>query len=182
VVRVASLVLASALTATAGDLEAADPETTLIRNVRLIDRAGQTEDRRVNLLIKGAKLHIVTADEIKLEDGLVGYDGQDGVVIGVLDIGQRASFLIVDRDPRAEHRDAPRHQAPRGLRDPRGDRSSQLTPWSRRPQAGAGREEEAALAGLCATAHGAAAHLPGHHKVESSPTCCLLWASCLSHR
>jgi phosphate-selective porin OprO/OprP len=80
--------------------EAAQPEGILIRNVRLIDRAGRTEDRTVSILIKEKKLNIVTTDETELADGLAGYDAQNGVVMGVLDIGQPANFMIVDRDPR----------------------------------------------------------------------------------
>ena len=98
--RVEWWVFLAVLTAAAGLVEAAEPDKILIRNVRLIDRTGQTEDQRVSLLIMETKLHLVTADKIEMEDGLVGYDGQDGVVMGVLDIGQPASFLIFDQDPR----------------------------------------------------------------------------------
>jgi phosphate-selective porin OprO/OprP len=102
IVSVESLALLLVLTAAPGVVGAAEPESILIRNVRLIDRTGQTEDRRVNLLIKETKLHIVTTDEIELEDGLIGCDAQNGIVMGVLDIGQPASFLIVDQDPRED--------------------------------------------------------------------------------
>jgi len=72
----------------------------LIQNVRLIDRDGQTEDQIVNILIKEKNLDIVTTDEIELEDDLIGYDGQNGIVLGVLNIGQPANFMVLDRDPR----------------------------------------------------------------------------------
>ncbi len=85
-----------------GAAQQAEKENILIRNVRLIARDGQTEDQNVNLLIKETKLHIVTRDDIELEEGAVGYDAQNGVVMGVLGIGQAANFLIVDGDPRED--------------------------------------------------------------------------------
>jgi phosphate-selective porin OprO/OprP len=83
-----------------GLVEARDTEKILIRNVRLIDRSGQTEDRLVNILVKETKLSIITVDEIELDEGMSGYDANSGVVMGVLDIGQPANFLILDEDPR----------------------------------------------------------------------------------
>jgi len=64
-----------------GAVQAAQPEKILIQNVRLIDREGKTEDQSLNILIKDANLDIVTKDEIELEDGLIGYDTQNGVVM-----------------------------------------------------------------------------------------------------
>lgn len=83
-------------------VQAAEQEDILIRNVRLIDRNGQAGDQTVNILIKAKKLYVITTDEIELEEGLVGYDARNGVVMGVLGIGQPANFLIVDRDPRQD--------------------------------------------------------------------------------
>lgn len=85
-----------------GIVEAENAENILIRNVRLIDRSGKTEDRLVNILVEESKLSIITADEIEPEAGVIGYDAQNGVVMGVLDVGQPANFLILDEDPRED--------------------------------------------------------------------------------
>lgn len=85
-----------------GVVEAADAEKILIRNLRLIDRTGQTEDRQVSILIRGSKLDLVTPDEIPLDDGTIGYEAENGVVMGVLDIGKPANFMILDQDPRED--------------------------------------------------------------------------------
>jgi phosphate-selective porin OprO/OprP len=79
--------------------EETKPEKILIRNVRMIDRKGKAKDETVNILIKKTKLNVITQDEIALEDGMVGYDAQNGVVLGNLEIGKPANFMIVDRDP-----------------------------------------------------------------------------------
>ena len=96
------VLLGSVLMPAIGVVEAEDTEKVLIQNVRLIDRSGQTEDRIVNILIEESKLSFITADEIEPEAGVIGYDGQNGFVMGVLDIGQPANFLILDQDPRED--------------------------------------------------------------------------------
>jgi len=101
-VRVWLLLFLFTMISTLGAVQAAQPEKILIRNVWLIDRYGKTEDKTVNILIKGEKLNIVTTDEIQMKDGLIGYDAQNGVVMGVLNIGQPANFLILDQDPRKD--------------------------------------------------------------------------------
>lgn len=85
-----------------GQVQKRPSEKILIRNARLIDRSGETEDRSVYILIKDTKLDIITMDEIELEEGMIGYDGQSGVILGVLDIGRPANFMIIDRDPRED--------------------------------------------------------------------------------
>lgn len=83
-------------------LIAQEPGKILIRNVRLINREGKTEDQSVNILIKNKKLNIITSDEIEIVDGTKGFDANNGVLMGTLDIGQPASFVIVDQDPRED--------------------------------------------------------------------------------
>lgn len=97
-----SLALGSVLMPFLGVVEAAEPNKLLVQNVRLVDRHGRTKDQIVSILIKETKLYIVTTDEIDLEEGMIGYDAQGGVVMGNLDIGQPANFLIVDQDPRED--------------------------------------------------------------------------------
>lgn len=101
-IRAGLLALLVGLVPGLGVAEEATPEKILIRNVRLIDRRGRTQDQTVNILIKETKLHIVTTSAIEPEDGMTGYDAQSGVVMGTLDVGQPANFLIVDQDPRED--------------------------------------------------------------------------------
>jgi phosphate-selective porin OprO/OprP len=93
---VLSVLIAPGVTAAGAD----EGEDLLIRNVRLIDRTGEAEDRVVNILIEGSKLDFITEDEIEPEDGVISYDGRNGVVMGHLRVGELANFLILDQDPR----------------------------------------------------------------------------------
>ena len=77
-----------------------DNENLLIRNVRLIDRDGKTEDAVVSILIKGPKLDVVTKDEISLKEADLTLDAKEGILLGNLELGQPANFMIVDEDPR----------------------------------------------------------------------------------
>jgi len=101
--QIASIGMVGALMASGvAAVEAEDVEFLLIRNVRLIDRSGQSEDRVVNILVEESKLEFITEDEIEPEEGMSTYDGRYGVVMGVLSIGQPANFLILDQDPRED--------------------------------------------------------------------------------
>ena len=77
-------------------------DTILIKNVRLIDREGQAEDRTVNILIRDMRLDIVTRDAVPAEAAMLLLDGANGVLLGNLEIGQPSSFLILDEDPRED--------------------------------------------------------------------------------
>ena len=95
---VLSVLIAPGVTAAGAD----EGENLLIRNVRLIDRTGEAEDRVVNILIEGSKLDFITEDEIEPEDGVISYDGRNAVVMGHLRVGEPANFLILDQDPRED--------------------------------------------------------------------------------
>jgi phosphate-selective porin OprO/OprP len=97
-IAVLSVLIASAVTAAGAD----EGENLLIRAVRLIDRTGEAEDRVVNILIEESKLDFITEDEIEPEDGVISYDGRNGVVMGHLRVGEPANFLILDQDPRED--------------------------------------------------------------------------------
>jgi phosphate-selective porin OprO/OprP len=75
-------------------------DSLLIRNVRLFDRDGAAEDVVASLLVKNGKLDLVTKDEIPASEASLVLDARNGVVIGNLHIGEPASFLILDDDPR----------------------------------------------------------------------------------
>ena len=57
---------------------AAEVETILIRNVLLIDRAGENDDVLVNILIKHKKLVVVTKDEVASEEAALVLDAENG--------------------------------------------------------------------------------------------------------
>jgi phosphate-selective porin OprO/OprP len=77
-----------------------NPETILVKNVRLINREGQTDDQLVNILIKKTLLDIVTRDTIDEKDDMLVLDAGNGILLGNLDIGRPAAFMIIDQDPR----------------------------------------------------------------------------------
>ncbi|MEH6604736.1 MAG: porin [Pseudomonadales bacterium] len=75
-------------------------QTILLRNVLLMGHNGTEENTRVNILIKQSLLDIVTEDRIPIKDADVSYDADGGVVLGQLTLGEPATFLILDQDPR----------------------------------------------------------------------------------
>lgn len=76
------------------------PERVLIRNVVLVDDDGEIEDVVVSILIKDGRLDTVTEEEIPIDQADLAVTAQGGVLMGTLDLGQPASFLILDGDPR----------------------------------------------------------------------------------
>lgn len=90
-----------------GPLQAQNPSATgdiLVRNVTLIDPAGVAEDRRVNVLVRGNQLEIVTEDKIPADEAEQVVDAGGGYVLGKLEIGQPPSFMILSADPREDFR------------------------------------------------------------------------------
>lgn len=75
-------------------------ERILIRDVQLIGPGDETESVIINILVVDGELGIVTRDEIPAEEADLVVDGLDRVVLGLLDIGEPADFLIIDQDPR----------------------------------------------------------------------------------
>ena len=100
--RVPIAVLGLSLLMGVATVEAEDGENLLIRNVRLIDRTGEAEDRVVNILIEASKLDFISEDEIDPGEEVVVLDGRNGVVMGHLRVGEPANFLILDQDPRED--------------------------------------------------------------------------------
>ncbi len=75
-------------------------QDVLIRNVILIDPAGNAEDRTVSVLIRENALELITEDEVpgKEADRVVDADG--GFVLGHLSLGEAPNFMILSEDPR----------------------------------------------------------------------------------
>jgi phosphate-selective porin OprO/OprP len=79
---------------------ARNSETTiLLRNATLIDR-DEGADRTVNILIKNTRLDIITEDLIPIDDADEAYNAEGGVILGQLNLGQPASFMVLNQDPR----------------------------------------------------------------------------------
>jgi phosphate-selective porin OprO/OprP len=80
----------------------ATPETILVRNVTLIDQSGKSEDTTVSILIRDGKLDVITQEEIAVDTVELALDAQDGIVLGKLEVGAPANFMILAGDPREE--------------------------------------------------------------------------------
>ena len=78
--------------------------TLIIENVVILDKTGEEIDETVNILIKAGRLELVTRDELPDEPDVISYDARDAVLIGMLDVGDPATFLLLDESP-AENAD-----------------------------------------------------------------------------
>jgi phosphate-selective porin OprO/OprP len=74
--------------------------SVLIRDVRLIDREGEVEDVVANILIKKGRLDLVTKDRIPSSEADLTLDAKEGILLGKLELGEPASFVVLDEDPR----------------------------------------------------------------------------------
>src|SRR5210317_1609642 len=77
-----------------------DMQNILIRNVTVIDQTGKTEDAIVSILIKQKKLELVTQDKIDLTKADIAFDANGRFILGRLELGSPAGFIILDQDPR----------------------------------------------------------------------------------
>ena len=73
--------------------------TILLRNVAITKVGDDSSDLTVNILIRNNNLDIVTEDSIPLDDVDVAYDASGGYVLGKLQLGQLANFLVLNGDP-----------------------------------------------------------------------------------
>jgi len=71
----------------------------LIRNVTLIGKEGDS-DAAVSLLITDSILELITQDEVSLEEADISLNADGGILLGKLETGEPASFMILDQDPR----------------------------------------------------------------------------------
>ena len=78
------------------------PQSVLVKNVTLADQKDGGEDVIVNILIKGNNLDVVTQDDIAIDAAEVALDARQGIIIGKLEVGQPASFIILSADPRED--------------------------------------------------------------------------------
>ena len=77
-----------------------DLQNILIRNVTVIDQNRRTEDVLVSILIKNKILELVSHDKISLNRADIAFDAKQGFILGQLEVGSPAGFIILDQDPR----------------------------------------------------------------------------------
>ena len=77
-----------------------DLQNILISNVTVIDQAGTSEDVVVSILIRAKKLKLVTRDKVDLNEADIAFDAGGGYILGQLEVGSEAGFIILDQDPR----------------------------------------------------------------------------------
>ncbi len=76
------------------------PEDILVRNVTLIDPAGESKDKIVNILIRDLKLEVVTEDKISRDEVDQVLNANKGFIVGKLEVGKTPSFMVFTKDPR----------------------------------------------------------------------------------
>jgi len=72
----------------------------LVKNVILADSSEGGDDQPISLLIRNGKLDMVTKDLVPSKEIDLIVDAQRGIVLGKLNVGEPASFMILDEDPR----------------------------------------------------------------------------------
>jgi len=78
------------------------PQSVLVKNVTLMDQEGGAQDVIINILIKDNKLDVVTQDDIAADTAELALNGQQGIVLGKLEVGKAPSFIILSDDPRKD--------------------------------------------------------------------------------
>ena len=79
---------------------AAASDTLVLRNVMLINQRASRDQVLVNVLVRNGQLELITEDEVSPVDEMPVFDAQNGALLGDLALGEHASFLILDGDPR----------------------------------------------------------------------------------
>jgi len=98
--RILAFILLLGLAPAIAGAQGSGPENILVRNVTLIDPSGKSEDRIVNILIRGRELEVVTEDKVSRNEAEQIVNANKGFVVGKLEIGKPPSFLIFREDPR----------------------------------------------------------------------------------
>ena len=79
--------------------ESAKAESLLVKNVVLSGFDGGGEDQVVSLWIENGTLEMVTKDPCPEKSITLVVDAQQGIVLGKLNVGEPANFMILDEDP-----------------------------------------------------------------------------------
>jgi len=89
-----SVLLTCLFCVTVSEVQAAEYERLILRNVRIIDPDEETGDNIIEILVEDKNLILVTEDTIAREDTDLVVDANKGVLIGSLKLG--ASFQLYD--------------------------------------------------------------------------------------
>jgi len=71
----------------------------VIRNVTFVDPAKKNKSTTANLVITNKLFDLVTQDDIDVGHGDIIFDAQNGFILGSLESGEIANFLILDENP-----------------------------------------------------------------------------------
>ncbi|WP_157825854.1 OprO/OprP family phosphate-selective porin [Colwellia sp. Bg11-28] len=71
----------------------------VIRNITFVDPAKKKKSTTANLVITNKLFDLVTQDDIDVGHGDIIFDAQNGFILGSLESGEIANFLILDADP-----------------------------------------------------------------------------------
>jgi phosphate-selective porin OprO/OprP len=74
----------------------------LLRNVSLIDVGDCSQSRTVNIFIQKGHLDLVSEDPMPVDAATQNFEAANGAVLGSLGLGEPASFIILDGDPRED--------------------------------------------------------------------------------
>lgn len=71
----------------------------VIRNVTFVDPANKGKSTTANLVITNKLFDLVTQDDVDISHDDIIFDGQNGFILGSLESGQIANFMILDANP-----------------------------------------------------------------------------------
>ena len=71
----------------------------VIRNITFVDPAKKKKNTTANLIITNKLFDLVTQDDIDVGHGDIIFDAQNGFILGSLEPGEIANFLVLDANP-----------------------------------------------------------------------------------
>ncbi len=74
-------------------------DSTIVHNVFMLSQT-DTADLKVSVVIVGGRLELVTTDDISSVPGSEVYNGREGFLMGRIEIGQPANFVVLSENPR----------------------------------------------------------------------------------
>ncbi len=78
---------------------AAVEQKIVIRNITFVDPAKKNKSTTANLVITNKLFDLVTQDDIDVGHGDIIFDAQNGFILGSLESGEIANFLVLDANP-----------------------------------------------------------------------------------
>ena len=71
--------------------------SVLITNVHIVDPTA--EPVNVNILIENGNVALASPDDIPIDEGVPAFDARGGFIIGKVEIGKPANFIVLDDNP-----------------------------------------------------------------------------------